>query len=135
MPTETTQKHLPQHLWALAARFAINETFIVNNSKLIQLILESKSIAEDTEKQYRFNLLPIMSGEQIEKLNDILQREKTKLAEIEQKYQQKQEEINKRYQETFSSPKYQDQQKEIQQKEESTREQEMSQAEDLLNQF
>ena len=76
-----------------------------------------------------------MSEEQIAKLDDILTREKNKLAEIEQKYQKKQEEIQKRYQETFASPNYQKTQETIQKREEEKREEEMSHAENLLSQI
>ena len=47
--------------------------------------MESKSLSEHTEKQNWFNLLPIMSEEQVNKLDDILTREKQKLEEIKQK--------------------------------------------------
>jgi isopropylmalate/homocitrate/citramalate synthase len=40
----------------------------------------------DGERQYWFNLTEIMSPEQVEKLRDILVRERKKLAEIEAKY-------------------------------------------------
>ena len=38
--------------------------------------MESKSLSEHSEKQNWFNLLPIMSEEQVNKLDDILTREK-----------------------------------------------------------
>ena len=69
--TTAIQQYLPENLWSLAEWFDIPESFLENNASLIQLILESKSLAEHTEKQNWFNLLPIMSQEQIDKLNDI----------------------------------------------------------------
>ena len=59
------QQYLPQELREIAADFKIPEAFLVNNSNLIKLILKSKSLAEYEEKQNWFNLLPIMSPEQI----------------------------------------------------------------------
>jgi hypothetical protein len=64
---------------------------------LITLILESKSMDTEEEKQSRFNLMPMMSKQQISKLNDILTREKQKLAEIETKYEQKKDDIKEKY--------------------------------------
>lgn len=77
--TSALQKFLPEHLWKLAEGFNIPEAFLIKEALLIQLILESKSLADTPEKQNRFNLLPIMSSEQILKLKDILIREKQKL--------------------------------------------------------
>jgi len=104
--TTAIQQYLPENLWSLAEWFDIPESFLETNAPLIQLILESKSLAEHTEKQNWFNLLPIMSQEQIDKLNDILTREKEKLQEINEKYAKKQEEINKKYQQSYNPETY-----------------------------
>lgn len=64
-------------------------------NKLIKMILESKSI-EPEEKQERINLLEVMQPEHIERLKDILTREKKKLKEIQYKYdKEKKKVINK----------------------------------------
>lgn len=129
------QKYLPENLWKLASEFSIPENFLANETDLIQLILESKSLAEHWEKQNWFNLLPIMSGEQIEKLRDILTREKQKLEEINQKYAQKQVEINQRYQQSFNPDAYYQAQAKIQAQEDKTREQDLIEADNLLAQM
>ena len=128
--TDAIKQYLPEYLWALAAEFNIPEDFLVSRAPLIQLILESKSLAEHDEKQNWFNLLPIMSEEQINKLDDILTREKQKLEEINRKYAQKQEEINKRY-----SDSYYKNQAIIKEKEDKTREQDLVEADSLLAQM
>lgn len=129
------QKYLPESLWKLASEFSIPENFLTTESELIQLILESKSLAEHGEKQNWFNLLPIMSGEQIEKLRDILTREKQKLEEINQKYAQKQAEINQRYQQNYNPEIYYEAQAKIQAQENKTREQDLVEADNLLAQM
>ena len=129
------QKYLPESLWKLAWEFSIPETFLANETGLIQLILESKSLAEHWEKQNRFNLLPIMSGEQIEKLRDILTREQQKLEEINQKYSQKQAEISEKYQQSFNPALYSQAQAKIHAQENEAREQEMIEADNLLTQM
>lgn len=63
---------------------------IQNDEQLIQLVLESESM-KDEERQYWFNLTEVMTDEQIEKLRNILLREKQKLAEIDAKYGKKNE--------------------------------------------
>ncbi len=67
--------------------FSVPEKLIKKDSPLVQLILESESM-DDGERQYWFNLSEVMNSEQVEKLRDILVREKQKLAEIEAKYSQ-----------------------------------------------
>lgn len=53
--------------------------------KLISLILVSESM-NDEERQYWVNILPVMTPEQRENLEQILQNEKDQLAAIDQKY-------------------------------------------------
>ena len=67
--------------------FTIPEKFLAD-TQLVQLVMQSESM-NDEERQYWFNLYEVMNTEQIEKLRDILLREKEKLAEIERKYAKK----------------------------------------------
>ena len=62
-------------------------------NKLIKLILESKSIDTPEEKQQRINLLEVMQPEHIQRLEDILTREKKKLKEIQDKYDRKKKQV------------------------------------------
>ncbi len=94
---EAIQKYLPADLHEKALTFTIPIEFIEKLPALIVLLLNSRSMAEASEKQSRFNLLPLMNDEQIAKLNDILTREKQKLEEIEKKYEDKKLEIKKKY--------------------------------------
>ena len=135
MNKEFLLQYLPQHLVELASSFSIPEQMLKEHNSLIVLILESKSINESNEKQSWFDLYPLMNEEQLLKLNDILTREKEKLAEIETKYQQKQEEIKKKYEQAFSSPAYQQQQANIRAAESIAKEKEEEEAESLLHQI
>lgn len=94
---DTIQKYLPQELWDKAKDFNVIEDYIVKMPDLIVLIINSKSMDTNEEKQSWFNLLPLMNDEQIAKLRDILTREKQKLAEIEAKYEEKKEDIKNKY--------------------------------------
>ena len=93
---ESVQKYLPEHLRKIAMEYNIPNDMLENNPDLVVLVLESKSINESKEKQSWFDLYSLMNQEQIDKLRDILTREKEKLAEIEAKYQAKQDEIKRR---------------------------------------
>ena len=132
---ESVEKHLPERLRKVALDYNIPDDMMENNSDLVVLVLESKSINESKEKQSRFDLYSLMNQEQIDKLRDILTREKEKLAEIEAKYQAKQDEIKRKYEETYASGAYQAKQDEIKQSELSSRQQEEVEADALLNQI
>lgn len=132
---ESIEKHLPERLRKVALDYNIPNDMMENNPDLVVLVLESKSINESKEKQSWFDLYSLMNQEQIDKLRDILTREKEKLAEIEAKYQAKQEEIKRKYEETYESGAYQARQDEIKQSELSSRQQEEVEADALLSQI
>jgi len=70
------------------ADFKIPQKMIENDPALVDLILKSESM-NDSERQYWFNLSEVMNTAQVEKLRDILTRERQKLAEIDAKYNKK----------------------------------------------
>jgi membrane-bound lytic murein transglycosylase B len=132
---ENIVKFIPEHLQSIALEYDIPNSMLEENADLVVLILESKSINEKKEKQSWFDLYSLMNQDQIDKLRDILTREKQKLAEIEAKYQAKQEEIKKKYEETYASGAYQQKQDQIRDSERASREQEEVEADALLNQI
>jgi membrane-bound lytic murein transglycosylase B len=95
--TELIQQYLPQELREKAAKFTIPEDFLASVPDLIVLVLNSKSMDNPEEKQSWFNLMPMMNQEQMDKLRDILTREKQKLEEIEKKYEAKKDELKEKY--------------------------------------
>lgn len=128
-------KFLPEHLHTTAQSYNIPDDMLEDNADLVVLVLESKSISDEKEKQSWFDLYSLMNQEQIDKLRDILTREKEKLAEIEAKYQAKQEEIKRKYEETYASGAYQQSQDRIRESELSARQQEEVEADALLDQI
>ena len=132
---EIIQQYLPERLREIALNYDIPQDMAENNWDLVVLVLESKSISEPKEKQSWFDLYSLMNQEQIDKLRDILTREKEKLAEIEAKYQAKQKEIKRKYEETYASGAYQQQQEKIRDNETASREQEAVEADALLDQI
>ncbi len=94
---EAVQKYLAPEFHEKALAFTMPIEFIEKMPALISLILNSRSMSDASEKQSWFNLLPLMTDDQIAKLNDILTREKQKLDEIEKKYEDKKLEIKKKY--------------------------------------
>ena len=65
--------------------FKIPEYMLKEDQELVDLIMRSESM-NDGERQYWFDLTTTMTIQQVEKLRDILLRERQKLAEIEAKY-------------------------------------------------
>lgn len=135
MNKELLVKHLPPYLLDFASKFTIPEEFLQKYADLVVLVLESKSIADEKEKQSWFDLYPLMNEEQISKLREILTKEKEKLAEIEAKYQEKQEQIKQKYEKVFSSPEYQKQQQALKTAETASKQQEEQEADALLSQI
>lgn len=132
---ENITKFLPENLQQVALNYNIPDDMLETNADLVVLVLESKSISDQKEKQSWFDLYSLMNQEQIDKLRDILTREKQKLAEIEARYQAKQEEIKRKYEETYASGAYQQQQDRIRDSEKASREQEEVEADALLSQI
>jgi hypothetical protein len=134
-PQNLIEQYLPEHLHNIAQDYNIPDAMFRDNADLVVLVLESKSINEQKEKQSWFDLYSLMNQEQIDKLRDILTREKQKLAEIEAKYQAKQDEIRRKYEETYASGAYQQSQDKIRESELNTRQQEEIEADALLDQI
>lgn len=67
------------------ADFILPQGLLEKDAELVELILRSEAM-DDAERQYWFNLTDVMTPEQVEKLRDILTRERQKLAEIYKKY-------------------------------------------------
>lgn len=127
------QQFLPEDLIEYASSFDIPEDFLVADPELIILILQSKALETDEDKQNWFNLLPLMTEEQILKLKDILLKEKQKLEEIEEKYEKKKKEIRQKYLLRWQKLWYIDKIKEIQEKEQQLKSKEEEEAEKLLD--
>jgi hypothetical protein len=127
--------HLPQELREKAENFIIPDEFLTTMPDLIVLVLNSKSMDNAEEKQSWFNLLPMMNKEQIDKLRDILTREKQKLAEIEQKYESKKSELKDKYTQKREEMTYNKKMEDIKQKEAETTKTEDQQADNLLTQL
>ncbi len=132
MDLNLVKKYLPKDLWEYASTFEIPDVYLEEDPYLIELILRSKSIDTDDEKQNWFNLLLIMTDDQVKKLKDILIREREKLKEIEEKYEKKKEEIKKKYLLKWQKMWYIKQLSKIQEKEEQIKSQEEKEAEKLL---
>ena len=133
--TDLIQKLLPQDLWEKAATFTIPDKFLESMPDLIILVLKSKSMDTQEEKQSWFNLLPMMNDDQISKLRDILTREKQKLEEIEAKYEQKKDDIKTQMVQKWEDTGYQQKMTSIKNNEAVAQEKDVADADSLLTQI
>jgi vacuolar-type H+-ATPase subunit I/STV1 len=60
------------------------------------MILATESM-DDDERQYWFDIMPSMTEEQIDRLYNILDTERKKLAELELKYQEEIKQLNEKH--------------------------------------
>lgn len=127
------QQRLPQELREIAKNYTISDVFMETMTDIIVLILQSKSLESQQEKQSWFDLLPLMNEEQVSKLRDILTREKQKLDEIEKKYQDKKEAIVNKFVQKFDENWYQNKITQLQQQEAAHEQKEDQEADALLN--
>ncbi|MCR5277520.1 MAG: hypothetical protein K6D54_07640 [Bacteroidales bacterium] len=74
--------------------YHIPEDMLKEEPGIVYLILISKSMSDEKEKQSWFDLYPLMNSEQLYKLYSILYRERRRLGEIDAKYQKKQAQVS-----------------------------------------
>jgi hypothetical protein len=74
-------------------KFGIDENFARTNPALVDLILKTESM-KDEERKYWFQLLPVMSADQVAKLQNILQNERDQLEELDAKYENEVAKLN-----------------------------------------
>lgn len=77
-------------------KFGIAEKFVKENPALVDLILKTESM-KDKERKYWFQLLPIMTTEQVQKLQGILQNERDQLATLDAKYETEIKKLNDKH--------------------------------------
>ena len=77
-------------------KFKISDEIQANYPELIKLILETESM-EDDERQYWFDIMPSMTDEQIDRLFNILDTERKKLAALEEKYKKEIKQLNEKH--------------------------------------
>lgn len=100
--------------------------------ELIPLILKTESM-DDEEREYWFQILPIMTEDQVDKLKDILVNEKQQLAKLDAEYEAELDKINEKHLNEWQAFEYEQERDEIKKEEAKHEETESSLEEDLLN--
>ncbi len=98
---------------------------------LIQLIIETESM-NDEERQYWFQILPIMSEEQIARLKNILTNEKQQLTKLDKEYETELTKLNEKHMLEWKEFEMKEKKKAMTSAESKVQAQEQAEEEDLL---
>lgn len=113
------------------AKFDIPETVKQQYPDLIPLILQTESMNDD-ERQYWFQILPIMTDEQVSKLREILVNEKHQLENLDKKYNKEIKRINDKHVSEWNAMKAKEKRQKLQALEGEAEKTEKEHEEDLL---
>lgn len=98
---------------------------------LVQLIKETESMNEE-ERDYWFQILPIMTEEQIRKFRDILLNEKQQLSRLDKEYEQELQTLNEKHMLEWKEFESKEKRKALESAEQKSVEQEKAEEEELL---
>lgn len=112
-------------------KFEIPETVKNQYPDLIPLIIKTESMNDD-ERQYWFQIIPIMNEEQIVKLREILQNEKKQLETLDNEYQQELGRINTKHASQWKAFEAKEKREKIQAAEGAAQQSEKAKEEELL---
>lgn len=114
--------------------FTIPPEVIEKYPDLVELIKGSASM-NDSERQYWFSILPIMTKDQVDRLREILTTEKQKLAEIDKKYQKQLQGVNEKHLIEWQAMKMKESKQKVAAAESKVKGSEEQQSEELLKQL
>ncbi|MBD3157035.1 hypothetical protein GF369_04385 [Candidatus Peregrinibacteria bacterium] len=102
-----------------------------NHPDLIPLILDTESM-DDEEREYWFQILPIMTEDQVAKFKNILVTEKKQLAKLDQEYEAELAKINEKHLQEWQAFEAKQQREALEEKEQAHEAKESSTEEELL---
>lgn len=98
---------------------------------IIPLVLQTESMNDD-ERDYWFQILPIMTDEQISKFHGILTNERNQLKRLDQEYETQMKKLNDKHQREWTEFEVRKKREAIQKAEAKTEAEEKTQEEELL---
>lgn len=114
-----------------AQKFQVPEIVRKKFPDLEDLIKTTESMNED-ERDYWFQILPIMTEDQIRKFRDILISEKEQLAQLDQEYEQELDKLNEKHMLEWKEFEQKAQRKALSERETAHEEEEKAREEELL---
>lgn len=101
---------------------------------LVQLILDTESMSKE-ERNYWFQILPIMTGEQVDRLRNILAEEKAQLAKLDSEYQEELSKLNQKHLEEWDAFERKESRERLKTQEAAAEAKEASAEEDILGEL
>lgn len=114
------------------SKFHIPQAVKDEHPELVPLILSTESM-DDEEREYWFQILPIMTEDQIDKFKDILVTEKKQLTKLDEEYESELAKINEKHLQEWQDFESKQERTERMQMEKVHEAEESSAEEDLLN--
>lgn len=114
-----------------ASKFHIPQAVKDDYPELIPLILNTESM-DDEEREYWFQILPIMTADQVEKFKDILVTEKQQLEKLDQEYEAELSKINEKHLQEWQEFESKQEREERAKMEQAAEQEEATAEEDLL---
>jgi hypothetical protein len=102
--------------------------------ELVDLILITESMSKE-ERNYWFQILPIMTPEQVQRLRGILDEEKSQLAKLDTDYQEELGKLNKKHLQEWDQFEKKQEREERQEKEAAAEVQEAAAEADILGEL
>ncbi len=112
-------------------KFHIPQAVKDNYPNLIPLIINTESM-DDEEREYWFQILPIMTEDQVAKFKNILVTEKQQLEKLDQEYEAELAKINEKHLQEWQAFEAKQQREALEEKEKAHEDQESSTEEKLL---
>jgi len=114
------------------SKFHIPQIVKDKYANLIPLILQTESM-DDEEREYWFQILPIMTSDQISKFKNILVTEKQQLTKLDKDYENELSKINEKHLQEWQEFESKDKLETLAKKEKTAEKEEASEEEALLN--
>ncbi len=114
--------------------FNIPQAVLDKYPDLVAMIKKSESMA-DEERDYWFQILPIMTDEQVDRLRKILTEESEQLAKLDTQYQDELSKLNKKHVEEWDNLEREKAREQMKQAEATAESAEKANEEDILNQL
>lgn len=130
-PTSTGQTATTTKI-GVTSKFHIPQVVKEKYPELIPLIIQTESM-DDEEREYWFQILPIMTEDQVHKLREILVGEKKQLAKLDAEYEEELAKINDKHIQEWESFESQQQKVQLAQAEQAQEAAETDAEEDILN--
>ncbi|MBT6068255.1 hypothetical protein HOG48_00705 [Candidatus Peregrinibacteria bacterium] len=115
-------------------KFGVPEDMRGKYPTLIGLVLETESMTDD-ERQYWFQIMPIMTEKQLMKFQGILETEKKQLAKLDDEYEEQLKKLNNRHLIEWQEFESREKKREIETAEKEAEIEEQKTEDDLLKQL